>query len=239
MVGVDPYGTATLGCARTKGVLDNQFDEYSFTLVTACFADQCPSPPVSTPTKQRNPGLTCQKLCQDGEASCLRYKIVSTNSAQEAQLAAALDHFNNAMYMASPPTKVDVSGLVTLSNLFTGKQTCSRGTLDIADPPSPYPFANSGATCPVGFAISRPDVSAVEIDWPGLYQGKIQINPATTSYAMASDAASSPSLFVTETATKKPVLEPVITVQGTHGPTSSLVFTGQQYYCAEIDWDSK
>jgi hypothetical protein len=240
MVAVDPYAASTLGCARTKGLLASQFDEWSYTLIAACFSDQCPSPPPSKPSKQRNPAMTCQQLCQSGDASCLRYKVTPAKSPLEAQLADALDQLNNVIYTAHPPVQIKVDGLVNLSNLFTGKNNCARTDLTVQGSTTPdYPFTNSGSTCPIGFSVSRPDVSSIEIDLPGLYSGNMQINLASTSYALVSNLANAPSMLVTETATNTPVLEPITTINGSHGVQSTLTFTGETYYCAEIDWDSK
>jgi hypothetical protein len=236
-VQVDAGQSQPLGCQRTPGLNSEQYDDWTYTIQDACFVGSsgCVSNPLPKPTKQRDPKLTCEQLCQQNDNSCLKYSL--SNSGPDAQLRAALIKFNVAMLSSNPPAKVDVSGLVSLSNLYTGSNKCTRGDLAIgATAKVDYPFSNSGSSCPIGFAINSLAVSQVEVTFPGDLEGVIvmqPLSPRTDLTLVPSDDAHSPLLNIVETATKASVFEPIV---ATKEASNGITFTGKTYYCAQVLW---
>lgn len=231
MVSIDPGKTATLGCWRTKGALSEQFDEWSYTPRGACYANECPAPPVTKPIDTRDPKDDCEKLCDRDDPSCLKTDIKG-NSPEEIVIRSSLTDLTKAFLQSTPPTNVDVSPLIKLSNAFTGTNNCWRSDL-LIDKPDPISskFSNTGTTCRVGFGTQDPRVSSIEIsfqgDWLGRFEktgGKYTLN--------ADDESHAPILSVL-----KPhgiwEYDPVILVNGSRG---KMTFTGAKYYCSQLNW---
>ena len=232
-VTVQPRQSETLGCERTKGFLSNQFDEWSYTKLDACYVgDACPGVPEEKPTKERDPRRTCEDLCLQEDASCLKAQI-SGGGALGGKLRAELTQFSNALAGANPPTDISLKALADISNIYTGGTACTRGDLHLdASSGTVYPFAASGTSCPVGLEVQDLRISSVELTMPGIWSGEMQ--KTAQGYGLASgDKPHSPMLEIVELGTSKRVFEPVVKVTG--GPRR-LTLTGEKYYCAEVSW---
>lgn len=234
MIGLDPRKSETLGCARTKGLLSNQFDEWSYTIVAACFSDTCPAPGPTKPIDQRPAALTCERACQDGEIYCLKADVSSTVPLG-GQLSAALRRLTLDISRVNPPGKVDMTPIVEASNAYTGSTQCSRSDLFVdSSTTADFPFHNAGSSCQVGVSVNHPKVSAIELTLPGEFSGGMQKDAAAQSFLFAPQGeANMPKLFITEIS-DRPVYEPVILIQGQQG---KWTITGQKYYCAQITFN--
>jgi hypothetical protein len=239
-VAVSAGQTAPLGCQRTPGLTTDQYDDWVYTLLDACFVSDtgCQIVPLPKPSKQRDPAKTCTALCMGGDQSCLKYSVTGAGPV-DTQLKNALSAFSSALLNASPPANVSMSSLVSLSNIWSGSNTCSRGDLSIASPaPIDFPFSNSGSSCPVGFNLPNDTrASSVIVTFPGQLTGTIQMAQAAPRPRLTmapSDNTHGPMLSIVELPANTTVYEPIIATFATGG---ELTFTGEKYYCAQIVWD--
>jgi hypothetical protein len=229
MAGIDPNAKVPLGCERTVAPdypEDNErYDEWVYTKIAACFADQCPSSAPNKPVHERDPRATCERLCAANDPSCLKYSIPNSDP-----LAGVLGRFNDDMINANPPTPVRLSALVNLSNAYTGTDECYRTDLTLGRG-TPISISNSGSSCPIGVALPNPNVSALELTLPGDLTGSMTHIPAIAFSVDTTDDTHSPTMYLTEQVQQ--VYEPVFRVTGT--PTR-IAFWGKKYYCAQLDW---
>ncbi len=235
-VSADPNKTGTLGCQRTKGVLAEQFDEWSFTIVSACFANECPSPPMKNPDKTRDPRKTCEELCDEDDQSCLKYTL-NGSAPIERRVKSSLDQLNRSLISVQPPASVHVDPLVAVSNAYTGSNQCSRTDLVFSSPNSAGEpsFYNTGSSCPIGVSLSDPRVSAFEISFPGDLSGNAQLSNGQSYSLVPTDDNHSPKLLITEKASGSRVEEPILLWKGRS--SSTMTFTGKKYYCAQLKWE--
>lgn len=232
MVAVETRTIEPLGCARTKGLIGDQIDEWSYTITAACFANECPSPPIAKPSANRDPRLSCEQLCERDDKSCLKVRI----DPMDTSVSQKLDVFSRDLMSAIPPQRVKMSELIFLSNAYTGSSICVRGELELAGSGTPaYQFNNAGASCPIGFSVKSGYVSALEAFFPGDYSGQFE-NVAGKSWSLISeDESHSPTLVITESPAGNLVSEPLAAIQGSS--RGQITFTGKKYYCAQVSWD--
>lgn len=231
MVAVNPRETEPLGCWRTKGILSENFDQWSYTLMTSCFANECPSPPVSKPSETRDPKATCEELCARDDASCLKSEI-STPPPLMPKLRSVLYRFTSANLNNQLPTNVAMEPIVELANAYTNTNSCWRGDIELGAPsPISSAFRNSGSTCRVPFTTSDPRAPGLEVAFPGDWTGRFERTKATYTY-VSSDAAHSPLMSIA----KKDGSIVHETVSKITGEQGLMTFSGSKYYCGQVFW---
>lgn len=231
MVAVDPRKTETLGCWRTKGVLHDNFDEWSYTITTACFANECPSPPISKPSETREPGAKCEELCARDDASCLKSEI-GAPAPIGPKIRSALYRFTSAHLNNPLPTSINMEPITELANAFTQTNSCWRGNIEIgASSPITSAFRNSGSACRIPFDTSDPRAPGLEVAFQGDWTGQFERTKLSYKY-VSSDEAHSPMMSI-EKRDGKVVHEAITTITGEQG---LMTFTGSKYYCGQIYW---
>ncbi|WP_152906027.1 hypothetical protein [Pseudomonas putida] len=231
MVSVDPGKTATLGCWRTKGSLSEQYNEWSYTVPSACFANECPAPPVNKPVDTRDPKDDCRMLCDRDDPSCLK-TVITGNSPIEKAIKSNLYKLTDSILKSALPSSIDLSPIVNLSNSFTGSNSCWRSDLAI-DKPDPISsrFTNTGATCRVGFEAYDPRISSMEISFQGDWLGRFEKNAGTFTFT-SDDEGHAPLMSLLKKDGVREY-EPVTLINGSKG---EITFTGAKYYCARVEW---
>jgi hypothetical protein len=134
------------------------------------------------------------------------------------------------------PARVSLATFVSLLNTITGKNSCFRGDLLIDSLTSTgYPFTNYGSSCPVDVAINSPNVSMIEITFPGDFDGAMSLIPSRSFTMNPVDLPHAPLLAVVGPPSNSPVYDPIILIEGT---STSITFTGRKYYCAQLSWET-
>lgn len=239
---IPPSKDMVLGCERneSKKPGGDSYNEWSFTPITACFDGDCAKEQLpQKPTKDRDPHLTCEQLCSKLDPSCLKYSV--TNSTPEDRLVSqGLDDLTSKIASVIPPTSIDISSLVALSNAYTGSTSCTRGDMFFYNRSGSTPaFYNSGSTCPLGMALKHPQFSSLFVTLPGDFRGDFQQVPTRSFEMKPEDVPHSPTMLLEESGNGVVYWEPVTSITGVTGAAGNgmLTFTGQKYYCAQIDWN--
>ena len=199
--------------------------------MTSCFANECPSPPVSKPSETRDPKATCEELCARDDASCLKSEI-STPPPLMPKLRSVLYRFTSANLNNQLPTNVAMEPIVELANAYTNTNSCWRGDIELGAPsPISSAFRNSGSTCRVPFTTSDPRAPGLEVAFPGDWTGRFERTKATYTY-VSSDAAHSPLMSIA----KKDGSIVHETVSKITGEQGLMTFSGSKYYCGQVFW---
>jgi hypothetical protein len=221
-----------LGCRRSKPTSGEVFDEHSFTVKAACYADQCPSADAATPKPTRPVSTTCERLCDAGDKSCIKHALSEQTTSQ--MVTQELTTLFRDLSTPVGPKSLDLRGVETLSNHYTGTKTCRRSPLQvdtIADT-----FRNTGSTCRMGFAVSHSEVNTLVLSLPGEYQGRWTLDGQQGFNLDSSDPIYAPLLTLSGPALS-PVNERIAAIHGRRSPGQyRLIFSGAKYYCSQLSW---
>lgn len=231
MISVDPGKMKILGCWRTKGLLDERFNEYSYSKQAACFSDQCPAPGPQKPTTERDPQANCSDLCDQGHESCL----VADISGSVPMLTSSLTKLNWNIIKAPLPASIDMAPLANLVNISNNNTDCKRTSLDLRQQGAgSATFLNTGSTCQLTASISQALHDQFRIEFPGEWTGGFQ-RTSTTFALVANSLDQSPMLWVRNASTKLWASDELVALESaSDGSSFTWTFTANKYYCARI-----
>jgi hypothetical protein len=237
--GVTKASASVLGCyLRIDEDDPKKINEWSYSVINACFADECPSPNPLNPAQKRDPKTTCEILCSKSDASCIKSDINSADPIGR-QLTKELNVFTNRLQNSVAPAKIDVTPLANLANLFTGTNSCWRDDLIIGPLTAQglSSIENFGSTCEVGFELANPKGGALQITVPSNMQGKFAGN-RSEFLMIFSKFNNSPWLSITKPGAQTEI-DPITMISKTT-PIAKLdpvlTFTGKVGFCAQVTW---
>ncbi|MBR8179682.1 hypothetical protein [Burkholderia ambifaria] len=240
---IDPLGGVEnpvgVGCWRTPGVQGGaeQFDEWSYSKITACFLDECNKnpPAVNKPVQVRDPQVKCEALCSKDDRSCLKAEIPSEPLADI--FAKELDNVTFKFIRARGGEKIDMRNFAKVVNQFVGTDVCWRADVVVGIPlGGNFPFSNAGSSCKVHFSLTgQPNYASFGLELPGQWVASL-IKRGGAYELTNRDESHSPLLSVVRLGGAPEEFDPIIKITGARG---QMTFTGSKYYCGQLNWRAR
>lgn len=223
-----------IGCQRTRGLLEGQFQEHSFNIVSACFSDECPASPPTKPSRERDPQAKCLDLCLDGDRSCAFLDL--SDPALDPDFKSSVSSFFFRSAQVQLPGEVDMSRIADIVNKLNNDQSCTRDPVVFsAESLGVSQFSASGSSCSVHLSINHRDFSELELRFPGLWAGTYERTTHVDGFSYgSSQIETSPLISLKSIDSGHWENDPVIAIEGVKTPERALVLTGQKYHCGLI-----
>jgi hypothetical protein len=227
---IDPKDSeVTLGCKRTRGLLDEQWDEWSFLILSTCFEGECPVN-FPKPTQHRDPRTSCEKLCNNQDKSCFNVSFTGNLSPLGGEMA----RLTSSLAFKPFPVSHPMSGFAAFANIWTGDNSCTREPLRID---KTQELSAAGTTCRVGAVVANNSlIKEMEIVLAGEITGQITRSTPDQYRVLFNDLNSSPLLRLKQQVNGSDVYEHIMSISGHRG---EMTVTGENYYCGRFNWNEE